>query len=108
VLAAVTGTTPAEIHLVGGGSRNELLCRWTAAAAGIPVVAGPEEATLLGNLLVQAMSAGEIASLEEGREVVRASFAPMTYEPQDAAAWQEARERFAALTPARLEVEVTT
>jgi len=95
VLASVTGTTPAEIHLVGGGARNELLCRWTAAAAGIPVLAGPEEATLLGNLLVQAMSLGEIASLEEGREVVRASFAPMIYEPQDASAWQDARERFA-------------
>ncbi len=94
VLASVTGTAPAEIHLVGGGARNELLCRWTAAAAGIPVLAGPEEATLLGNLLVQAMSLGEIASIQEGREVVRASFAPTIYEPQDPAIWQEARERF--------------
>jgi rhamnulokinase len=94
VLASTTGTAPAEIHLVGGGARNELLCRWTAAAAGMPVLAGPEEATLLGNLLVQAMSLGEIATIQEGREVVRASFAPTIYEPQDAAIWQEARERF--------------
>ena len=94
VLASVTGIAPAEIHLVGGGARNELLCRWTASAAGVPVLAGPEEATLLGNLLVQAMSLGEIASVREGREVVRASFTPTLYEPQDAAEWEAARERF--------------
>jgi rhamnulokinase len=94
VLASVTGVAPAEIHLVGGGARNELLCRWTASAAGVPVLAGPEEATLLGNLLVQAMSLGEIASVREGREVVRASFTPTLYEPQDAAEWEAARERF--------------
>ncbi|TML68157.1 MAG: rhamnulokinase [Actinobacteria bacterium] len=94
VLASVTGTAPREIHLVGGGARNELLCRWTASAAGIPVLSGPEEATLLGNLLLQAMSLGEIASIHEGREIVRASFAPTIYEPQDTATWLEARERF--------------
>lgn len=94
VLASVTGTVPEEIHLVGGGSRNELLCRWTAGAAGIPVLAGPEEATLLGNFLVQAMSLGELASIDDGREIVRTSFAPTIYEPQDTAAWREARERF--------------
>jgi rhamnulokinase len=94
VLASVTGTVPEEVHLVGGGSRNELLCRWTAGAAGLPVLAGPEEATLLGNLLVQAMALGELASIEEGREIVRRSFAPTVYEPQDAALWREARERF--------------
>jgi rhamnulokinase len=94
VLASVTGTVPGEIHLVGGGSRNEPLCRWTAGAAGLPVLAGPEEATLLGNFLVQAISLGELASIDEGREVVRRSFAPTIYEPQDAALWQEARERF--------------
>src|SRR6202011_6176458 len=94
VLASVTGASPREIHVVGGGARNELLCRWTADAAGLPVLAGPEEATLLGNLLVQAMALGEIASIEEGREIVRTSFAPTVYEPQDAALWREARERF--------------
>ena len=94
VLASVTGTVPEEIHLVGGGSRNELLCRWTAGAAGVPVLAGPEEATLLGNFLVQAMSLGELASIDDGREIVRTSFAPTIYEPQDTAAWREARERF--------------
>jgi rhamnulokinase len=94
-LAFVTGASPRETHVVGGGARNELLCRWTADATGRPVVAGPEEATLLGNLLVQAMSLGEIASLAEGREVIRASVVPTVYEPQESATWHEARERFA-------------
>lgn len=95
VLASVAGVSPREIHVVGGGARNELLCRWTAAATGLPVLAGPEEATLLGNLLVQAMAFGEISSLVEGREVIRASVVPTLYEPQETPGWQEARERFA-------------
>jgi hypothetical protein len=57
------------------------------------VLAGPAESTLLGNLLVQATALGELGSLAEARAVVRASFAPVTYEPEDG--WQEARERFA-------------
>jgi rhamnulokinase len=97
VLASVTGVSPREIHIVGGGARNELLCRWTADAAGLPVVAGPEEATLLGNLVVQAMALGEIGSLAEAREVIRASVVPAIYEPQESSSWQEARERFAAI-----------
>jgi rhamnulokinase len=95
VLTAVTGASPREIHIVGGGARNELLCRWTADAAGLPVLAGPEEATLLGNLLVQAMALGEISSLDEGRAVVGASMVPTAYEPQESSQWQEAKERFA-------------
>lgn len=95
VLASVAGASPREIHVVGGGARNELLCRWTADAAGLPVLAGPEEATLLGNMLVQAMALGEISSLAEGRELIRASVAPTAYEPQETSKWQEAKERFA-------------
>ena len=74
----------AEVHVVGGGARNEPLCRWTAAAAG-PAGAspGPVEATVVGNLLVQAIALGELGSLEEAREVVRASFEPASYEPED-------------------------
>jgi len=96
LLASVTGTSPGVIHIVGGGARNELLCRWTANASGLPVLAGPEEATLLGNLLVQAMSLGEVTSLAEAREIVAASFGLTTYEPSDIPVWREARERFAA------------
>jgi rhamnulokinase len=95
LLASVTGVALREVHIVGGGARNELLCRWTADAAALPVLAGPEEATLLGNLLVQAIALGEIGSVEEGREIVRASAAATIYEPEDGPAWQEARRRFA-------------
>jgi rhamnulokinase len=105
VLRDVTGSDPGELHIVGGGARNELLCAWTAEATGLPVLAGPEEATLLGNLLVQAIALGEIGSLEEARDVVRASFEPTTYDPGRSADWQEARERFAGLrVEASLEV----
>jgi rhamnulokinase len=96
LLASVTGIAPEAIHVVGGGARNELLCSWTANASGLPVHAGPEEATVIGNLLVQAMSLGEISSIAEARELVAASTAPTSYEPRDASAWREARERFAA------------
>jgi rhamnulokinase len=96
LLAAVTGTSPTDLHIVGGGAHNELLCRWTADASGRRVHAGPEEATLIGNLLVQAMSLGEIASIADAREIVAASAAPTTYEPNETPAWREAREQFAA------------
>jgi rhamnulokinase len=95
LLGSVAGVAPRAVHVVGGGARNELLCQWTASAAGLPVEAGPEEATLVGNLLVQAIAAGELGSLADGREVVRASFPTTTYEPQDGERWREARARFA-------------
>jgi rhamnulokinase len=104
-LGRVTGREPAELVVVGGGARNELLCDWTARAAGLPVLAGPEEATLYGNLLVQAMALGEISSLAEAREVVERSVTPKTYEPADSPEWREAREQFARIT-ARSELEV--
>ena len=84
----------ARVHVIGGGARNGLLCRFTADATGLPVRAGPGEATAVGNLLVQAMALGRIASLAELREVVRASFAVTRYDPDDPAAWEPARERF--------------
>ncbi len=107
LLREVTGADPVELHIVGGGARNELLCRWTAQATGLPVLAGPEEATLVGNLLVQAMALGELESLEEAREVVRASFVPTVHEPTPSAEWDEARQRFADLVQ-RKPVEVTS
>jgi rhamnulokinase len=106
-LADVTRRKPTVLHMVGGGARNELLCDWTAQATGLPVLAGPGEATLLGNLVVQAMALGEISSHDEAREVVRDSFAPTTYEPDDTNEWREARERFARLTRARSVLDVS-
>jgi rhamnulokinase len=97
LLADATGAAPPEVHVVGGGSRNRLLCQWTADAARLPVLAGPEEATVIGNLIVQAMALGELASLEEGRELVRASFEPTSYEPRPGDEWDEAYARFRQL-----------
>jgi rhamnulokinase len=94
LLARVTGATAPELHIVGGGARNRLLCQWTADATGVLVLAGPEEATLVGNLIAQAIALGELASLEEAREVVRASFEPTLYEPARQAEWGQAYARF--------------
>jgi rhamnulokinase len=97
LLRVATGVEPLELHVVGGGARNELLCRWTADATGLPVLAGPEEATEIGNLVVQAIALGEVASLAEAREVVRASFWPVLYEPAERAPWDDAYARFERL-----------
>ena len=83
-----------RIHVIGGGSRNELLCQLTADATSVPVLAGPAEATVIGNLLVQAMGLGHIATPAEIREVVRASFAIKRYEPRGDPGWEAAYQRF--------------
>lgn len=73
-IADIAGARPArEVHIVGGGAKAPALCRAIARAAGVTVTSGPEEATSLGNLIVQLLARGEIASLEEGRALVAAS-----------------------------------
>jgi rhamnulokinase len=79
--AELTGRPVGEVHIVGGGSRNALLCRLTAEACERDVLAGPAEATSVGNLLVQAMATGELDSLDELRDVVRRSGHVVRYEP---------------------------
>jgi rhamnulokinase len=74
--AELAGTEVEVVHVVGGGSQNELLCQRTADEAGLPVVAGPVEATALGNLLVQLIALGDIEDLSQAREVVRAGAGP--------------------------------
>ena len=83
-----------RIHIVGGGIQNQLLCQFAADATQRQVVAGPVEATAAGNVLMQAMARGRIGNLEEAREVVRNSFALATYEPGDAAPWDDAYGRW--------------
>jgi rhamnulokinase len=85
------------IHVVGGGSQNTLLCQWTANATGRPVLAGPVEATALGNVLVQMLGLGLIGSLADGREVVTRSVTVTTYEPRDSARWDAVYGRFVNL-----------
>ena len=96
-LESITGRPLGVIHIVGGGSQNELLNQMTADACGRPVVAGPIEATAIGNLLCQAMALGEIASLAQARAIVRASFPVKRYEPHNSAAWTDAYTRFQAI-----------
>ena len=93
-LEELTGTPIEVIHIVGGGTQNPQLNQFTANACGRPVITGPIEATVLGNVLIQARSAGEIGSLSEIRDCVRSSFELTTYEPTDSTKWQEAYERF--------------
>ncbi|MCC7421593.1 MAG: rhamnulokinase [Planctomycetaceae bacterium] len=96
-LEQLTGTKVEVIHIVGGGSQNDVLNQFTANATGRPVIAGPVEATAIGNVLVQARGAGEIASLAELRDVVRRSYGLKTFEPAHRAAWEEAYGRFTRL-----------
>jgi rhamnulokinase len=103
LISRVTGRQLDDLHVVGGGANNELLCAWTAEAADRRVLAGPAEATVVGNMLVQAIALGEISSLTDARDVVRASFSPAAYEPHGSDAWREGRERFAALSGMRRE-----
>jgi rhamnulokinase len=94
-LTAASGHPIEAIHVVGGGSNHKLLCRLTAGATGLPVRAGPAEATAIGNLAVQAIAAGELGSVAEARELVTRSFSITAYDPEGD--WAEARARFAAL-----------
>jgi rhamnulokinase len=86
-LERVSGLTIRTVHVVGGGSNNRLLCQMTADACGRPVVAGPAEATSLGNLLVQAIALNLVSSLEQARELVRRSVALELYEPKSTHEW---------------------
>jgi rhamnulokinase len=85
------------IHIVGGGSQNELLNQMTADACGKTVIAGPGEATASGNLLIQAMAMGDIETLAEARAIIRESFEVRQYEPKEGPKWATAYERFAGL-----------
>jgi rhamnulokinase len=93
-MAEVLGWPAEEVHILGGGGRNELLCQFTADASGLPVEVGPFEATAMGNLLVQALALGLVADLEEIRQVVRASIELRRHEPADPEPWQAAYERY--------------
>jgi rhamnulokinase len=82
------------IHVVGGGCQNTLLCQLTADACNRSVVAGPVEATAIGNALVQAIGLGLLGSLADAREVVRRSFEMRDYAPQNPDRWHGPYERF--------------
>jgi rhamnulokinase len=97
ILERLTGKRLETIHIVGGGSQNVLLNQLTADACDRPVLAGPVEATAIGNVLTQAVGLGVLGSLSDAREVVRRSFEVRTFEPRNAEAWKEPYSRFRAL-----------
>jgi rhamnulokinase len=90
---ALSGRRVEVVHMVGGGSRNALLCQLAANMCARPVLAGPAEGTALGNILVQAMASGEVAGLAEAHVVARASTTILDYEPRHDAQQDEAFER---------------
>jgi rhamnulokinase len=102
-LESVTGRKNSSIHVVGGGARNVLLCQMTADASGRPVLAGPVEATAIGNVLLQTIALGLVDSLEQGRELVRQSTEVVAYEPRSTELWEPAWERFSAAQMAATE-----
>ena len=87
------------INIVGGGSKDTLMCQFTADACKRPVAAGPQDATVLGNMLVQLISAGKIASIREGRNLIAASFPPVWYESENASLWEEGYKHYCDLYP---------
>jgi rhamnulokinase len=93
-----TGRRIKRIHIIGGGAQNRLLCQYAANATGATVIAGPVEATAIGNLMIQALAAGCVGSLEEIRRIVRQSFDPVSYEPKETDVWQQAYERYKDLS----------
>ncbi|MDH7511845.1 MAG: rhamnulokinase family protein [Clostridiales bacterium] len=89
-----TGLTIEKLHVIGGGSRNRLLCQFTADATGLPVIAGPAEATATGNIMVQALALGYVRSLADIRKIIENSVELRTYEPTSGREWGSAYERF--------------
>jgi rhamnulokinase len=96
-LQVLTGETIRTLHILGGGGQNRLLNQMAADATGCVVVAGPVEATAVGNLLVQASALGRLKGLDGIRTVVRESFPLETFQPKDRGPWQEAWKRFQGL-----------
>ncbi len=97
-LAAILGHTPAVFHIIGGGGQNKMLCQIAANALHRPVEAGPYEATALGNVLMQMIATGDLASLDDGRRLIRASFPTQTYQPADPQLWEDRYHAFLQAT----------
>jgi len=83
-----------QIHIIGGGSKNQILNQFTANATGIKVYAGPGEATSIGNIMVQAISNGRVKSIERAREIITNSFPIKEFEPRDVTKWNKAFNKF--------------
>jgi sugar (pentulose or hexulose) kinase len=89
IIENMKGSIADILHIVGGGSKNALLCQMTANATGKTVIAGPVEATAIGNIMMQAVADGTFSSIEEGKKVITSSFNLKSYGPQDEDMWDE-------------------
>jgi rhamnulokinase len=96
-LEKLTGGPIQTIHIVGGGTNNQQLCQMTADSCNRHVVAGPVEATAIGNVLMQAIAMGDVDSIAQARDVLKASFAVQEYQPSNPAGWDEPFARFEML-----------
>jgi rhamnulokinase len=103
----VAGVRIQRVHVVGGGSRNHLLNQFTADATGREVIAGPVEATAMGNALMQAIAAGRVRDLAEARHLVRASTRLEAVAPRSSSAWERAYHRFRRLGAPRTAAAAT-
>ncbi len=97
VLGKIIGLAPfpiEKLHVIGGGSKNPLLNQWIANALGIPVIAGPSEATAIGNIMIQAKAAGCVDSLTEMRQIIRDSIPLEEFLPENKSEWEKAYLKF--------------
>jgi rhamnulokinase len=101
LLKRVSGQAIERLHVIGGGSQNALLCQMTADALGIPVIAGPVEASALGNAVIQLISLGELSDLAQARTMLSESIPTRRYEPRDTALWEEHYQRFVSMINSR-------
>jgi rhamnulokinase len=97
LLISLTGRNVERIHVIGGGSQNPLLCQMTADSTGRPVVAGPVEATTLGNSVMQLIALGRLDGVAHAREVLSQSLDTRIYMPEEPEAWSETYMRFKSL-----------
>ena len=93
----MTGKKYSSINIVGGGTKEAILCQWAADASNRVVYAGPVEATAIGNISMQAIASGEIKDIYEAREVITSSFDVKTYQPAYNDAWEDAYQRFLSI-----------
>ena len=87
-----------KLHVIGGGSQNKLLNQLTANSTGVQVVAGPSEATAIGNVMLQAKGVGAVNSLDEMREIIRNSIEADVFQPTDSQMWENLYKEFLSIT----------
>jgi rhamnulokinase len=86
------------VHILGGGCRNQVLNQFTADATGLPVIAGPEEASAMGNILMQAEAAGLVDDRKQARAMMQDACGYVRYTPRDSTKWDQAYQRFLEVT----------